>query len=830
MGELVQDFEALLREKRCSSQRFSDPIQFAKVADPGMSFEGGLIFSGSRHIHKPLIFLGVYHWQGHPVVTLTCQNKLKVPETLVSRACVYLNSWNAGSKGMWSSQSEMVRYYTVSFLPKAGSRNLVWLLIQRTDAWFKEAMGKLVEWMLEDPDFLRNYKLYRSEFAFFTSALSSESVQEANYKDMAEAAQRQLKSLGFSRYTILEKYGKSIITFTLTNEGTSTGTNWKMFPVIITIGPTIVEVKIVFMMNERQIEFNDSLHIEELCKIITFVNWKMAFGYFSYDSEKKHVYLLSRSLYCLLDKREYGPIVEQTLASCISSYKMYGFGFVELFSRTPIEEIFEKCLEREQYFMKREQNRGQKPEEPKDGEESDAEEDSEEYSGTNSSDSDEDRAGEAPAPVSLLPSMDAGRAQAFKLLLPPKLLNCFCLDSKTATEAKLMDLKSVEDPVPKVVEGYMRLKRLGLSFTSIPFDSTTLSTDGSMYLLPTFPTETLKIESEKRYSPEEEEQYRFIVHSELLPYLAKHVSKAKHATVATLQVFRAMQDIDYISPNRFKKANLMDPEDIIGRGGFGDIFQNVMDGTIPVALKSIKSERAAKKPSRDYLSSEFRLLQLCTHRNIVRVFGYTKHQTQVLLVLEHCSQGGLHKYLPGKTFGLKERLRIVLEVADGLLLIHSKSICHFDIKPQNILLTGDLVPKICDFGLSQVHSPIHPCKKVGCTMLYGAPEQVGKRSPGPPADVWAFGILVYYAIFAQYPFEYVKQNFSKTEAQRKKLYDEIAEKRRKPLFTREFEVRNPRLVHLIRACLNYEPRERPALPEIVRKLQSIYDDLPSSLP
>lgn len=823
MGELVQELETLLKEKRCSCQRFTDPIQFARVADAAMAFEGGLVFSGSRHIHKPIIFIGIYRWQSLYVVTITCQNKLKVPDTLVSKACVYLNSWNVGSKGMWTSQSEQIRFYTVNFLPKTGYRNLVWLLIQRTDASFKEAMGKLVEWMLEDPDFQRNYRIYKSEFAYFASHLPADTVQEANYKDMTDAAQRTLKALGFSRYTIMEKYGKSIITFTLTNEGTSTGTNWKMFPVLITIGPTIVEVKIVFMMNERQIEFNDLSHIEELCKIIAFVNGKIAFGYFSYDSEKKHVYLLSRSLYCLLDKREYGQLVEQTLASAISCYKIYGYGFVELFSKTPIEEIFGKCLEREQYFMRREKTRGGiRPEEQEDGEESDADEDSEEYSGTNSSDSEEgNKVAESQAPVTPLPSMDDARAQAFKQLLPPQLLNCFCLSAKIASEMKLVDWKSVDDPVPKIVDGYMRLKRLGLSFTSIPFDSTTLNADGNMYLLPTFPTETMKIEGEKRYNPEEEEQYKFVVHSELLPYLAKNVSKEKHATVATLQVFRAMQDIDYISPSRFKKSNLVDPEDKIGKGGFGDVFKNVMDGSIEVALKSITSERAAKRPSRDYLSSEFRLLQLCTHRNVVRVFGYTKHQSQVLLVLEHCAQGGLHKYLPGKALSLRERLEIALGVADGLLLIHSKSICHFDIKPQNILLTMDLVPKICDFGLSQVFNRSHPCKKVGCTMLYGAPEQVGKRNPGPPADVWAFGILIYYILFAQYPFEYIKQHFLKTEAERKKLYDEIAERRRKPLFTREFEVGNPRLVHLIRSCLNYEPSERPALPAIVRTLQLI---------
>ena len=826
MVEVVQELEALLREKRCNCQRFTDPVPFAKVTDPSSTFCGGLVFPGSRHMHKPLIFLGVYSWQSHYFVHLTCQSKLKTPDSLTSKACAYLNSWNTTTKSMWSSQNDLIRFYSTTCIPKTGLKQLVWLLIQRTDSWFKEAMSKLVEWMLEDPDFHRNFKQYKTEFAYYARILPADKVQEANYKDMAEAAQRQLKTLGFSRYTPMEKYGKTVITFTLTNEGTSTGTNWKMFPVIITIGPTVIEVKIVFMVNERQIEFNDSSHIEELCKILTFVNWKMAFGYFSYDSEKKHIYLLSRCMYCLLDKREYGPVMEQTLASCISYYKMYGYGFVELLSRTPIEEIFGKCREREQYFMKRGQGRGKRTEEHEDSEESDAEEDSEDYSGTNSSDYEGEKQQAVASPSSLpLPTLHDSTAQTFKQALPPRLHSCFCFSQKVMSELKLQNWINVEDSVSKLTEGFLRLKRLGVSFSTVPFDSATLTTEGNLFLLPTFPVETMKVEEEKRLSPDEEEQYKFAVNSQLLPYLAKHVSKEKHSTLATLQVFHAMQEIDYISPNRFKKTNLLDPEDIIGKGGFGDIFRNVMDGSLEVALKSIKPERASKKPSRDYLSAEFQLLQTCTHRNIVRVYGYTKYQSHTLLVLEHCSLGGLHKYLPNKTIALKERLRIMQEVADGLLLIHSKSICHFDIKPQNILLTAEVVPKICDFGLSQVYLPGHPCKKVGCTMLYAAPEQVGKRSPGPPADIWAFGILLYYVIFNQHPFEYIKQKFARTEEDRKKLYDEIAERHRKPLFTREFEKNNPRLVHLIRTCLNYDPSQRPTIMEVISKLEAISEQL-----
>jgi serine/threonine protein kinase len=78
--------------------------------------------------------------------------------------------------------------------------------------------------------------------------------------------------------------------------------------------------------------------------------------------------------------------------------------------------------------------------------------------------------------------------------------------------------------------------------------------------------------------------------------------------------------------------------------------------------------------------------------------------------------GSLRSYLPLSSdtgrVGIKilvadEKLSIALGIIDGMIHLHKSRIVHRDLKPENILLAtvkGELVPKICDFGLSRVSS------------------------------------------------------------------------------------------------------------------------------
>ena len=79
------------------------------------------------------------------------------------------------------------------------------------------------------------------------------------------------------------------------------------------------------------------------------------------------------------------------------------------------------------------------------------------------------------------------------------------------------------------------------------------------------------------------------------------------------------------------------------------------------------------------------------------------------LLMPYCTQGSLQVHLLGGGSGLphwKDRLKIARGLAAGLAHLHAKRIFHRDVKPDNVLLTSGLEPRLADFGVSKVGSAV----------------------------------------------------------------------------------------------------------------------------
>jgi serine/threonine protein kinase len=102
----------------------------------------------------------------------------------------------------------------------------------------------------------------------------------------------------------------------------------------------------------------------------------------------------------------------------------------------------------------------------------------------------------------------------------------------------------------------------------------------------------------------------------------------------------------------------------------------------------------------------------------------------------------------------RETLRAVVT---GLQYMHAKGVVHRDIKPENVLLESKHFPlqaRIGDFGLSDFLGKSGYAEKpcyLG-TVKYMAPEQVRLSECGPPADMWACGVMLYEMLSCTWPF------------------------------------------------------------------------------
>ncbi|HEX4032869.1 MAG TPA: protein kinase [Solirubrobacteraceae bacterium] len=146
------------------------------------------------------------------------------------------------------------------------------------------------------------------------------------------------------------------------------------------------------------------------------------------------------------------------------------------------------------------------------------------------------------------------------------------------------------------------------------------------------------------------------------------------------------------------------------------------------------------------------------HPNIVQVFdsGLDDRRDQHFIVMEYIDGQSCAEILRERGWlPVEEALPVVLGACAGLDYAHRKGVVHRDVKPGNLLLGTDHVVKLADFGIAKAteQSSITQIGSVLGTAAYLAPEQGRGEEAGPPADIYALGVVAYQMISGRLPFE-----------------------------------------------------------------------------
>ena len=152
---------------------------------------------------------------------------------------------------------------------------------------------------------------------------------------------------------------------------------------------------------------------------------------------------------------------------------------------------------------------------------------------------------------------------------------------------------------------------------------------------------------------------------------------------------------------------------------------------------------------------ESRVAGSLNHPNIVTVHEYFEHEGTAFIAMEYFDRGSLRGWLPGLT--LLQSAGVLEGVLSALAHAHSRGIVHRDLKPENLMVTSSGGVKIADFGLAKVlqQRAGNPLTVSGTTMgtpAYMAPEQALAADVGPPADLYAVGVLAYETFSGNVPF------------------------------------------------------------------------------
>ncbi|KAF8029027.1 hypothetical protein BT93_E1642 [Corymbia citriodora subsp. variegata] len=182
----------------------------------------------------------------------------------------------------------------------------------------------------------------------------------------------------------------------------------------------------------------------------------------------------------------------------------------------------------------------------------------------------------------------------------------------------------------------------------------------------------------------------------------------------------------------------------LGEGGFGSVYR----GTLPDG-KEIAFKRLSRTSSQGLieLKNNVILVTRLQHRNVARLLGCCLEDEKVL-IYEYMPNKSLDVFLFGQSLDWKLRMNIACGIAQGLLYLHEGSrlrIIHGDLKASNILLDGEMNPKITDVVMARISS-VNQDKanttRVDGTYGYMAPEYVTKGSISVKSDVFSFGVLL----------------------------------------------------------------------------------------
>lgn len=220
-----------------------------------------------------------------------------------------------------------------------------------------------------------------------------------------------------------------------------------------------------------------------------------------------------------------------------------------------------------------------------------------------------------------------------------------------------------------------------------------------------------------------------------------------------------------------------------------------------MAVKVLHHHLLADPTTRTRLIQEARAAASLSHPGIVAVYDVAiDEEASAAVILELVEGESLAERLKREgALPARAAVRIAAEVAEALAHAHERGVVHRDVKAANVLLGGDGEARLADFGIARLLADeaqrLTDVGTIAGTLRYLAPEQLRGEPAGPPADVYAVGVLLTEMLTGQPPYQ-VSSPVALAEAQRTP-----------PMV---IEGAPPSLSEIVRPTLDPDPDGRPS--------------------
>ena len=201
----------------------------------------------------------------------------------------------------------------------------------------------------------------------------------------------------------------------------------------------------------------------------------------------------------------------------------------------------------------------------------------------------------------------------------------------------------------------------------------------------------------------------------------------------------------------------------LGEGGMGSVYLAVradQEFRKYVAIKVIRKGMDSSE-----IVSRFRrerqILAGLDHPNIAKLFdGGTTDDGLPYFVMEYIQGRPLHEYCDSHGLTVRERLLLFRSICSAVQYAHQNLVIHRDLKPLNILVTADGVPRLLDFGIAKLlnpdalslEAPPTATEARVMTPAYASPEQVRGDPLTTCSDVYSLGVILYELLTGRHPY------------------------------------------------------------------------------
>ena len=254
----------------------------------------------------------------------------------------------------------------------------------------------------------------------------------------------------------------------------------------------------------------------------------------------------------------------------------------------------------------------------------------------------------------------------------------------------------------------------------------------------------------------------------------------------------------------------------LGAGGMGEVWL-AEDARLKrqIALKLLSAVQ-----NKDFLvrfEQEAHAVSALNHPNIITIFDIGQTENYQFIATEYINGKTLRRLIKEGSLKIADAVEIAIQICSALVAAHSAGIVHRDIKPENIMMRGDGIVKILDFGLARfsLRNTSNPDAKyitkpgmIMGTIAYMSPEQARALPIEESTDIFSLGIVLYEMLSGKLPFEGVNEIETLAailEREPQKLSDAIPDT----------------LKEIIRKTLIKSPFERPTAEEILKDLRHI---------